>query len=229
MASRPSAFDLLMSNASKKKSEQKQQKPSPKKRKTPTPIITSQNSAPISVKEPDSAQIKEAQLEKDMKNDYSSKIKDAQLGKSEEVVVKKPKVLITPDESLLELKDKPASFDPKKAAYWGMGQRVPFMFVAKALDAISKESGRIAITAIVCNMLRTVMETTPEDLVAVVYLLANRIAPAHEGLELGIGDASIIKALSEACGTKEAQIKKQYKVKLYYIPVTRVYQILGVV
>ncbi|XP_071920885.1 DNA ligase 1 isoform X4 [Coffea arabica] len=85
------------------------------------------------------------------------------------------------------------------------------MFVAKALDAISKESGRIAITAIVCNMLRTVMETTPEDLVAVVYLLANRIAPAHEGLELGIGDASIIKALSEACGTKEAQIKKQYK------------------
>ncbi|XP_071920695.1 DNA ligase 1-like isoform X2 [Coffea arabica] len=211
MASRPSAFDLLMCNASKKKSEQKQQKPSPKKRKTPTPIITSQNSAPISVKEPDSAQIKEAQLEKDMKNDDSSKIKDAQLGKSEEAVVKKPKVAITPDESLLELKDKAASFDPKKAAYWGKGQRVPFMFVAKALDAISKESGRIAITAIVCNMLRTVMETMPEDLVAVVYLLANRIAPAHEGLELGIGDASIIKALSEACGTKEAQIKKQYK------------------
>ncbi|CDP07034.1 unnamed protein product [Coffea canephora] len=184
MASRPSAFDLLMSNASKKKSEQKQQKPSPKKRKTTTPTITSQNSAPIS---------------------------DAQLGKSEEAVVKKPKVVITPDESLLELKDKATSFDPKKAAYWGKGQRVPFMFVAKALDAISKESGRIAITAIVCNMLRTVMETTPEDLVAVVYLLANRIAPAHEGLELGIGDASIIKALSEACGTKEAQIKKQYK------------------
>ncbi|XP_027150563.1 DNA ligase 1 isoform X2 [Coffea eugenioides] len=198
MASRPSAFDLLMSNASKKKSEQKQQKPSPKKRKTTTPTITSQNSAPISVK-------------KDMKNDDSSKIKDAQLGKSEEAVVKKPKVVITPDESLLELKDKAASFDPKKAAYWGKGQRVPFMFVAKALDAISKESGRIAITAIVCNMLRTVMETTPEDLVAVVYLLANRIASAHEGLELGIGDASIIKALSEACGTKEAQIKKQYK------------------
>ncbi|XP_071932658.1 DNA ligase 1-like isoform X4 [Coffea arabica] len=211
MASRPSAFDLLMSNASKKKSEQKQQKPSPKKRKTTTPTITSQNSAPISVKEPDSAQIKEAQLEKDMKNDDSSNFKDAQLGKSEEAVVKKPKVVITPDESLLELKDKATSFDPKKAAYWGKGQRVPFMFVAKALDAISKESGRIAITAIVCNMLRTVMETTPEDLVAVVYLLANRIAPAHEGLELGIGDASIIKALSEACGTKEAQIKKQYK------------------
>ncbi|KAG7950345.1 hypothetical protein I3843_13G107400 [Carya illinoinensis] len=37
------------------------------------------------------------------------------------------------------------------------------------------------------------------------------IAPAHEGLELGIGDASIIKALSEACGRTEVQVKKQYK------------------
>ncbi|KAG2674160.1 hypothetical protein I3760_13G122100 [Carya illinoinensis] len=37
------------------------------------------------------------------------------------------------------------------------------------------------------------------------------IAPAHEGLELGIGDASIIKALAEACGRTEVQVKKQYK------------------
>ncbi|KAL8056341.1 hypothetical protein ABFX02_04G113800 [Erythranthe guttata] len=39
----------------------------------------------------------------------------------------------------------------------------------------------------------------------------NRISSAHEGLELGIGDASIIKALAEACGTNEAYVKKQYK------------------
>ena len=65
---------------------------------------------------------------------------------------------------------------------------------------------------IVCNMLRTVIQTSPDYLVLVVYLLANRIAPAHEGLELGIGDASIIIALDEACGCNEAQIRKQYKV-----------------
>jgi DNA ligase-1 len=45
----------------------------------------------------------------------------------------------------------------------------------------------------------------------VVYLLANKIAPAHEGVELGIGDASIIKALAEACGAKESQIKSKYQ------------------
>ncbi|KAL3530500.1 hypothetical protein ACH5RR_009822 [Cinchona calisaya] len=203
MASRPSAFDILMSN-SKKKSQPKQES-SPKKRKSPN----SQNPSQATLKEePNSVP----------KNDDSGKTMEAHVeknvdsGENDGVVVKKPRVvMISPDESLLELKKKAANFDPKKAAYWGKGERVPFMFVAKALDAISKESGRIAITEIVCNMLRTVIETTPEDLVAVVYLLANRIASAHEGLELGIGDASIIKALAEACGTKEAHIKKQYK------------------
>ncbi|BBH05037.1 DNA ligase 1, partial [Prunus dulcis] len=98
------------------------------------------------------------------------------------------------------LKKKAGDFDPKLMANWGEGERVPFAFVCLAFDLIANETGRIVITDIVCNLLRTVMHTTPEDLVPVVYLAANRIAPAHEGLELGIGDASIIKALAEACG-----------------------------
>ncbi|KAK6935731.1 DNA ligase, ATP-dependent, N-terminal [Dillenia turbinata] len=76
---------------------------------------------------------------------------------------------------------------------------------------IAKKSGRIAITEIARNLMRTVIQTTPADLVAFVYLLANRIAPAHEGVELGIKEASIIKALAELSGSKEAHIKNQYK------------------
>ena len=86
------------------------------------------------------------------------------------------------------------------------------MFLCLAFDLISNETGRIVITDIVCNMLRTVIDTTSDDLVATVYLAANKVAPAHEGLELGIGDASIIKALAEACGRTESQVKSQYKV-----------------
>lgn len=111
-----------------------------------------------------------------------------------------------------QLKNKAGDFDPKSVACWDKGERVPFMFLCLVFDMISNETGRIVITDIVCNMLRTVMYTTADDLVAVVYLSANRIAPAHEGLELGIGDASIIKALAEACGRTEVQVKKQYKV-----------------
>ncbi|XP_020262991.1 uncharacterized protein LOC109838972 [Asparagus officinalis] len=41
--------------------------------------------------------------------------------------------------------------------------------------------------------------------------LEAEIAPPHEGLELGIGDASLIKALSEAYGRREEHVKKQLK------------------
>ncbi|VAH04931.1 unnamed protein product [Triticum turgidum subsp. durum] len=97
------------------------------------------------------------------------------------------------------------------AACWKPGEPVPFLFLARALDLISNESGRIVITEILSNVFRTAIATTPEDLLATVYLSANRIAPPHEGIELGIGDASIIRALSEAYGRKEEHVKKNLK------------------
>lgn len=112
----------------------------------------------------------------------------------------------------LELKKKGENFDLKKAAFWKPGEPVPFRFLAYALDLISNESSRIAITDILSNVFRTVMATTPGDLLATVYLAANRIAPPHEGIELGIGDASLIKALGEAYGRNDDQVKKQLKV-----------------
>uniref|UniRef100_A0A7N0VEP8 DNA ligase n=1 Tax=Kalanchoe fedtschenkoi TaxID=63787 RepID=A0A7N0VEP8_KALFE len=138
---------------------------------------------------------------------------------AEEPGAKKPRAM-TAEERRAELKSKigslkkkPADFDPRSVACWEDGERVPFLFLCLAFDMISNESGRIVITDIVCNMLRTIIKTTPDDLVAAVYLSANRVAPAHEGVEMGIGDASIIKALAEACGGKEAHIKNQYKEK----------------
>ncbi|KAG0457500.1 hypothetical protein HPP92_022657 [Vanilla planifolia] len=86
----------------------------------------------------------------------------------------------------LELKKKGSDFDPRAAANWKDGEPVPFLFFARALDLISNESGRIAITDIICNVFRTVMAATPDDLLPTVYLSANRIAPPHEGIELGI-------------------------------------------
>ncbi|KAM7462237.1 hypothetical protein LguiA_030358 [Lonicera macranthoides] len=52
----------------------------------------------------------------------------------------------------------------------------------------------------------------PDDLVLIVYLLANRIAPAHKGLELGIGDSFISKACAEAFGTTSKQIEDDEEV-----------------
>lgn len=37
-----------------------------------------------------------------------------------------------------------------------------------------------------------------------------QVAPAHSGVELGIGDAILIKSLAQATGRQEAQVKKEY-------------------
>lgn len=68
------------------------------------------------------------------------------------------------------------------------------------------------MTEILSNVFRTVISTAPSDLLSVVYLSANRVAPAHEGVELGIGDGAITKSLAETFGKKDEHIKSQLKV-----------------
>ncbi|XP_028194823.1 DNA ligase 1-like isoform X2 [Glycine soja] len=199
MSKPPSAFDALMSGAraaaaAKKKSQSLSQSSpsSPKKRKTP-PSSSSQNpsdlkppSPPKTVTPQEGAVKPEPLKVRHVSSSSFSQEKTAELKKQAP-----------------QLKKKPSDFDPASISAWEKGQPVPFLFLCLAFDMISQESGRIVITDIVCNLLRTVMYSTPEDLVKVVYLSANRIAPAHEGMELGIGDASIVKALAEAYGRTE--------------------------
>ncbi|KAG7950344.1 hypothetical protein I3843_13G107400 [Carya illinoinensis] len=207
MSSRPSAFDALMSGArAAAKKNTLPRSSSPKKRKS------------LDSDSPTNTSIFHS-LAPDISISQELKSVDESIGSDAAPAAKKNKIrAVTVEQTIAQfktkmpqLKKKAGDFDPSSVAWWGEGERVPFIFLCLILDMISNETGRIVITDIVCNMLRTVIHTTPDDLVAVVYLSANRIAPAHEGLELGIGDASIIKALSEACGRTEVQVKKQYK------------------
>ncbi len=102
------------------------------------------------------------------------------------------------------------SFDLSKIVTWKEGERVPFSFLADTFNAIGDESKRLVITSMLANAFRAVIATTPEDLLPMVYLCTNRVGPAHEGLELGLGDATLIKALAEATGKKESTIKNDY-------------------
>lgn len=102
------------------------------------------------------------------------------------------------------------TFQLEKLATWTPGKPVPFSFLADTFEAIADESKRLIITSLLVNAFRAVIATSPDDLLPMIYLCTNRVAPAHEGLELGIGDASLIKALSQATGRKESIIKSDY-------------------
>ncbi|KAJ7947881.1 DNA ligase [Quillaja saponaria] len=232
MSSRPSAFDALMSGA-RAAAKNKPQSSSPKKRKTLeskpsqnpnskppeiTPLSSALDNDSVSQNPNLKAPHELVEAKPVIENGDHLRNPDS-IEKGDVPTAKKMRTVSAQERTaqlkskISELKKKPGDFDPSLVACWDKGERVPFLFLCLAFDMIAEETGRILITDIVRNMLRTVMHTTPDDLLAVVYLSANRIAPAHEGLELGIGDASIIKALAEACGRTETQIKNQYKEK----------------
>eukprot|EP00890_Picochlorum_soloecismus_P002104 jgi/Picsp_1/2895/NSC_01120-R1_dna ligase len=90
---------------------------------------------------------------------------------------------------------------------WGQNEPVPFAFLSNTFEGIAEESKRLVITSLLTNSFRAIIESTPDDLLATVYLCTNQISPAHEGIELGIGDSILIKSISQATGRKEAAIK----------------------
>ena len=49
------------------------------------------------------------------------------------------------------------------------------------------------------------------DLDFIVYLASNCVSPAYDGLELGIGDSLLVKAICEATGRKKDAVEEAYE------------------
>ncbi len=57
-------------------------------------------------------------------------------------------------------------------------------------------SGRLAIQNLMCNTLRAIYASHSADLLPTMYLCTSCVAAAHAGIELGVGDAILIKVPS---------------------------------
>lgn len=53
---------------------------------------------------------------------------------------------------------------------------------------------------IMCNFFRSVIVLSPGDLLQCVYLCLNKLAPAYQGVELGVGETVLMKAIAQATG-----------------------------
>lgn len=70
-------------------------------------------------------------------------------------------------------------------ACWAKDQPVPYLALAKTLEAIEQTSARLKIVETLANYFRSVIALTPEDLLPSVYMCLNQLAPAYHSLELG--------------------------------------------
>lgn len=59
---------------------------------------------------------------------------------------------------------------------------------------------RLKIIEILSNFFRSVIILSPNELLPCVYLCLNKLAPAYEGVELGIGETVLMKAIAQSTG-----------------------------
>ncbi|KAJ1028262.1 hypothetical protein NDA13_003706 [Ustilago tritici] len=91
---------------------------------------------------------------------------------------------------------------------WKEGEPVPYAALAATFADIQAMTKRLEITEILTQFLVRVIKRSPDNLLQVVYLCINRLCPDYEGLELGIGESLLIKAIAQSTGREVARIKK---------------------
>ena len=86
---------------------------------------------------------------------------------------------------------------------------MPYVALVDAFGKIDDTTKRLAIQKILTKLFRSIIAVSPEDLLPSVYLSCNKLAPSFEGIELGIGDSLLIKAICGAYGRSNKSVKAQ--------------------
>ena len=94
---------------------------------------------------------------------------------------------------------------------WKPGEPVPYAALCTTFSLIEMTSKRLIITSHCSLFLRQVLRLTPNDLLATVLLMINKLAADYAGIELGIGESLIMKAIGETTGRSLAVIKEDQK------------------
>ncbi|KAL3527003.1 hypothetical protein ACH5RR_011659 [Cinchona calisaya] len=104
----------------------------------------------------------------------------------------------------------PEKYSPIEHACWKNGEPTPYLHLTRTFDLVEEESGKIKATSMLCNMFRSLLALSPEDVLPAVYLCTNKIAPDQENMELNIGGSIVVAALEDACGTNKSKVRELY-------------------
>lgn len=96
-----------------------------------------------------------------------------------------------------------------KDAYpdWVENEPVPYAALCTTFSKIELTTKRLEIAAYCSLFLRQVTRLTPADLLPVVLLMLGKLAADYSGIELGIGESLIMKAIGETTGRSLQIIK----------------------
>lgn len=95
---------------------------------------------------------------------------------------------------------------------WPPGDPVPYAALCTTFSLIEMTTKRLIISSHCSLFLRQVLRLTPQDLLPTVQLMINKLAADYAGIELGIGESLIMKAISESTGRSLPVIKADQNV-----------------
>lgn len=172
--------------------------------KTISPKLQSKSTPSVPSKEGTSK--KEIEASNDQKQDTEAS--PSIISSKEEDNSKKTKKL---SQSKTSAKSKDHKINKKEETNQKDGKPIPYKQLAETFAKVEQITGRLEIQAILCDCFRDILTNCPEDLVPAIYLSSNKLAPAHEGIELGIGESILLKAISQVTGKTIAALKSDYK------------------
>ncbi|RYO94265.1 hypothetical protein DL764_007863 [Monosporascus ibericus] len=94
---------------------------------------------------------------------------------------------------------------------WKAGTPVPYAALCATFSLIELTTKRLEIIEHCSLFLRQVLRLTPDDFLPTVLLMINKLAPDYAGIELGIGESLIMKAIGETTGRSLQVIKADQK------------------
>ncbi|KAF8622465.1 hypothetical protein AX15_006986 [Amanita polypyramis BW_CC] len=98
---------------------------------------------------------------------------------------------------------------------WKLGEPVPYAALAHVFSLIEATTKRLEKTALLTSFLFLVIQRSAKgdfrSLLQAVYLCINRLCPDYVGIELGIGESLLIKAIAESTGRSLSIIKADLK------------------
>ncbi|KAJ7786291.1 ATP-dependent DNA ligase [Mycena metata] len=98
---------------------------------------------------------------------------------------------------------------------WKTGDPVPYAALTKTFALIEATTKRLEKTALLTSFLYLVIQRSADgdskSLLQAVYLCINRLSPDYIGVELGIGESLLIKAIGESTGRSIAVVKADLK------------------
>jgi len=94
---------------------------------------------------------------------------------------------------------------------WVAGKPTPYAALVTTFNLLESTTKRLEKISHTSRFLRQVLRLSPGELLLVIHLMINKLAADFEGVEMGIGESLLMKAIGESCGRSMERIREDQR------------------